>query len=99
MMMTLKEKIAVMQAFEDGKLVQATPNDSFSEWHDSQFPAWDWFRYDYRVKPKRLEYWGIISLATDECPRVFRTLQEAKENVLEYDSDYINIVKLVYEEK
>lgn len=47
--MTTKEKIAVMQAYEDGKTIQFY---SYGEWEDIDVPAWNWASVDYRVKPE-----------------------------------------------
>lgn len=49
---TTKEKISIMQAFEDGKVV-----DSFNEMHPElgwqpiyHNPEWNWHSFDYRVR-------------------------------------------------
>ena len=48
-MKTTKEKIAVMQAFEDGKETEKLVNVN---WRDVVIdePDWDWKNYDYRTK-------------------------------------------------
>lgn len=51
--MTTKEMIAVMQAYEEGKKIQC--RDSWKEglcWHDICEPSWNWYNYDYRIKPE-----------------------------------------------
>ncbi|ECP8719726.1 hypothetical protein FU454_09415 [Campylobacter jejuni] len=48
-MKTLREQIEVMEAFENGKQVQA--KDTNSDWHDAKDPQWNWNAFDYRVKP------------------------------------------------
>lgn len=54
--MTLKEKIAVMQAADDGKKIQVSLKGE-ANWFGIDAPAWNWDRFDYRVKPKTLELW------------------------------------------
>lgn len=54
---TTKEKIAVMQAYEDGKTIQFRhrTSDPAAKWHDILrpiIPDWAWPRTDYRVKPE-----------------------------------------------
>lgn len=46
---TTKEKIAVMQAYEDGKTIQ---QDYHGEWVDIDVPEWNWATSDYRVMPE-----------------------------------------------
>lgn len=52
--MTTKEKIAVMQAYVDGKQIQIRATRiNKSDWVDSYGePHWDWEFFDYRVKPQ-----------------------------------------------
>ena len=55
--MATKEKIAVMQAYEDGKVCQIRTRNVEDEWSDFQKNAqtntgWNWERYDYRIKPE-----------------------------------------------
>lgn len=51
-MKTLLEKIAVMQAFADGKEIQRERNGSNAGFISDDRPQWDWYTYDYRVKPR-----------------------------------------------
>lgn len=49
-MKTTKEKIEVMQAFEEGKKVERKPITGYAiGWTRSESPQWDWAYYDYRV--------------------------------------------------
>lgn len=49
--MTTKEMIAVMQAFEDGKKIQARMLGR-NDWWDCKNPSWAWSTYEYRIKPE-----------------------------------------------
>ena len=51
-MKTLEEKIAVMQAFKDGKEIEFAPNCFTNKiWNYTRDPIWNWFENEYRVKP------------------------------------------------
>ena len=43
----------MMQAFADGKEIQERRDLRYGNinWHDIKNPIWDWFNFDYRVKP------------------------------------------------
>jgi hypothetical protein len=49
---TLQEKIAVMQAFAEGKKIQFQIALQ-EEWLDTDQPTWDWWARDYRIVPER----------------------------------------------
>lgn len=49
-MITTKEKIAVMQAYDDGKTVLYRDKKEY-DWYETHDPLWDWDTFDYRVKP------------------------------------------------
>ena len=58
-MKTIQEKIAVMQAFAEGKTIEySIISDKLEDWIITESPFWDWIRIDYRVKeePKQPEY-------------------------------------------
>ena len=48
-MNTLKEKIAVMMAFDAGRAIEARLVGRFEEWRPAPTPAWNWDTWDYRV--------------------------------------------------
>lgn len=56
---TLAEKIAVMQAAERGEEIEGRHLRSKS-WMYIPTPAWDWDKYDYRVKPKTQKFWVLF---------------------------------------
>lgn len=55
---TTAGKIAVMQAFADGKVIQYSV-DGRPQWQDIEIefgpPVWDWGLLDYRIKPQTVE--------------------------------------------
>lgn len=48
-MKTIEEKIAVMQAFADGREIEVKVEGG-SEWVKASAPEWNWLLFDYRVK-------------------------------------------------
>ena len=54
--MTTKEKIEVMKAYDEGKMIQYREKDG-EIWVDwvwkSSEPSWDWFHQEYRIKQYR----------------------------------------------
>lgn len=49
--MEIKEQIAVMQAFADGKEIEMSHRNE-DAWTSTPNPAWNWFSFDYRIKPE-----------------------------------------------
>jgi len=52
---TTAGKIAVMQAFEDGKTIDSIKLDIENKWKVTTYPTWSWHTYDYRIKPQTVE--------------------------------------------
>lgn len=50
--MTTAEKIAVMQAYLDGKQIQFNNNNEWKDWTIPLEPTWNWVDYDFRIKPE-----------------------------------------------
>lgn len=64
--MTTKQQIKVMQKYLDGEIIQRSEISSIVEtWADTN-PTWNWLRYNYRVKPKKVEmlyeWWYKMSI-------------------------------------
>ena len=49
--MTLQEQIKIMQAFADGKEIEYTDKGR-TDWDPSSTPLWNWYDFDYRIKPE-----------------------------------------------
>lgn len=50
--MTTVEKIAVMQAYVDGKQIQLLIGNKWKDWQPNVELSWDWGRCVYRIKPE-----------------------------------------------
>lgn len=48
--MTTEEKIAVMQAFVEGKEIEVAAQSDLSCWIPVEIPAWNWEECVYRIK-------------------------------------------------
>ena len=68
--MTTKEKIEIMQAYEDGKAIEVSCY-GHNEWEDTYDPSWDWRTFNYRVKPeeKYIPYENTAEMVKDYCKR------------------------------
>lgn len=76
--MTTEEKIAVMQAYVDGKKIQAKTFGA-DNWMDCIVePSWNWVVYDYRVKPeaKYRPYKDYREMVEDFCERFSESSHE-----------------------
>lgn len=49
------EMISVMDAFRDGKKIQCKWIGIENEWNDINEPFWDWYHYEYRIKPEEVK--------------------------------------------
>ena len=86
-----EKAIDVMQAYVDGKEVQFKRIDSRKAWEDFKpwsTPIWDWYCFDYRVKPEPIVRWAALS-TENEVIVLYRTKEEAER------SSWDRIVKLV----
>ena len=46
----IKEAAKVMEAYANGKKIQYLDNNN--KWIDAHNPVFDWYNYDYRIKPE-----------------------------------------------
>lgn len=91
--MTLREKIECMEAFERGEEVEH--RDRLNDmWFASNFPAWNWKEFEYRIKPKPKK---VIVLETWLCKSSWDTLfiQEAEPSYFKSGGYNFNKVKLL----
>lgn len=44
------EKILVMQAYIDGKIIVMRLKETNGEWREIRYPSWDWVNYEYKVQ-------------------------------------------------
>jgi hypothetical protein len=68
--MTPKEIIQVVSAFEEGKEIQFRGHGC--PWVTEPSPVWNFFLYEYRVKPEPFECWVKLK---DGC--IYSIIQEA----------------------
>ena len=47
-----KKRIEVMQAYINGEKIEYRNIATKSGWRSVGIPCWDWFNYEYRVKPE-----------------------------------------------
>ena len=91
--MSTEDKIAVMQAFEDGKDLEVA-NKGEERWVSTVMPIWNWVAYNYRIKPApasqldriKAEYaeFEVVELVWDD-----RGLWTMKDHGC-YDSAYLH---------
>jgi len=78
-MKTLKEKIEVMQAALDGKIIEyidiLTKESSWSR-SSTALMLWNWSYYDYRIKVEKTKEKRFITL--DELPEYFYVVSSDK---------------------
>lgn len=55
-----QEKIEIMQAYSDGKPIQARRKGR-ETWNNTKTPIWDWQGYDYKVGTTDNLLWEVIS--------------------------------------
>ena len=64
-MKTTVEKIAIMQAFEDGEIIETNNAQLQGDWWENNSPDWDWGRCYYRIKPKEPAIdWSKVAIDT-----------------------------------
>lgn len=76
--MTHEEMIAVITAYEEGKMIQFK-DKSYGEWQDCPEPVWNFSNSYYRVKPK-----------SELRPYTFEELKEAIKEHCEFVIDKEN---------
>jgi hypothetical protein len=55
--MTTEDKIKVMQAHLDGAKIEVRDRNTYDPWRLAITPVWDWYHYEYRVKPEPREFY------------------------------------------
>ena len=65
--MDTKEMIKVMQAYVDGKRIEAG-NREKNFWRDCPDPSWNWNAFDYRIAPelKKEGRWERVEIVKDD---------------------------------
>ncbi len=77
----VKEAVAVMSAWTEGKQIQTQPKGTtLKSWMDYNYPTsppWDRSRWNYRIKPVARHFWAIINGYRGEN-EMFDSLSEAE---------------------
>lgn len=75
-MKTTKEKIAVMQYFENGGKIQSTILGK-NNWTDCEYSTWNWRLFDYRIKeePKEYEIQTVIQPHVESKYTLYKNVQ------------------------
>lgn len=73
-MKTTKEKIAVMQYFENGGKIQSTILGK-NNWTDCEYSTWNWALFDYRIKEDPKEY-EIVKHTTHDYIHTIKRLSD-----------------------
>lgn len=62
--MTHDEMIAVIEHHKKGGKVQCSKRTLVRpEWFDAPGPTWNFYEYDYRIKPEPVERWAVETSA------------------------------------
>lgn len=90
-----KTKIAVMQAYVDGKGIQRRNAGSNDEWDDADRPVWNWPDVEYRVAPpKPREAWGTFH-KSGEPGHLFEDEKEARTWAANTGGTYAKFVEVL----
>ena len=54
--MTTQEMVKIIQAYEEGKELQSKLIREDTVWYDVKEPTFNFFEYEYRIKPKPKKY-------------------------------------------
>ena len=87
--MNTEQKIAIMQAYIDGKVIEISMSDSevWSEWSDKKEPEWDFGRINYRVKSIPVTLW--VNYYSNGVVMAFESEREAIGAMLGFKPDYL----------
>jgi hypothetical protein len=87
-MKSLKEKIKLMQAFDEGEFIEEVPIGG-NKWCVELEPRWNWEEFDYRIKYELMEFWvTVYDSGTIAC---WTTKEEADENLSSINSRTIKV--------
>lgn len=85
--MTTEEKMAVMQAFLDGKEIESRiPDNGDDSWEVNKHPGWTWGICEYRVKQL-----PEFKMDRDKYNRISKRLEDR------YDLDELEVQQIIME--
>lgn len=95
--MKTKEKIAIMQAFADGKPIQYkfkdNPTNKWMDFSECVEPSWNWDLVDFRVKPEpkvRPYTFEEMCEAVSKHGALVRTKDKAVYTVIYFDEEIVS---------
>jgi hypothetical protein len=79
------EYAEVLLAYSRGEAIQMRRDDERvdNEWSDLAYPLWDFARFEYRVAPKPVERWAVLT--NDSALDFYFTKDQACRGLEEYD--------------
>lgn len=101
--MTTREKIVVMQAYEDGKEIEFRSAYTEEEWVRCFKAVWNWAEFDYRIKPEPeyVPYDSVTEVDKDKwvkgkaSGRLYRIIEiDPSDNTVYLDGEWYNLREL-----
>lgn len=91
-----KAKIAVMQAFVDGKPIEYKyRHDQKDPWERNDNPGWEWAHIDYRVAPPKPREVFVAFTALGHPATVSKTASAAEDNAARIGGTYAKFVEVL----
>lgn len=75
-MITLEDKIKIMQSSAEGKSIEVTHHNS-KDWRLCEYPSWDWVHYDYRIAEERPPKEIFVNFYTGQPGYVYSNVEIA----------------------
>lgn len=91
-----KAKIAVMQAFVDGRDIDyIRKNDESDSWDPCREPSWHWTQFDYRVAPPKPREVFVAFTALGHPVTVSKIASAAEDNAARIGGTYAKFVEVL----
>ena len=90
-MTDLATKIKIMQAALDGEEIEYMLGEN-DEWNLAREPVFDWNHFNYRIKPKPLEFWTAL-FDDGSCGSLFNSKEEPHRKYRGF-AEYVRMIKV-----
>lgn len=90
--MSIKNKIAVMQAYEDGAAIDYRMSAK-DGWSPVTIPGWNWGEFDYRVTPIKKTVWINLYQDSPSMAHTHNSKQQADQSAM---SNRIACLRVTY---